>query len=296
MEYYDLNRIGKIETLYTIGDIHGMFDQLAFYSIRTSRIRKAAIVVCGDCGFGFSKPEYYAQAMENLNQKLAEYDIYVYMFRGNHDDRSYFDNKLVDLSNVKTIPDYSVISFNGRNMLCVGGAISIDRKWRIRNDYYRNQFRPAGEFQYKSYWEDENVIYDEEKLDAIRTNKINITDVATHSAPSCCYPLTKDGVSMWMEEDEDLEKDLDEERHTLDKLLDYVKRYFKGCRNWYYGHFHEISEQHRYNIGDINFRFQPMVESKYDRFSVDEVTFVRKESDGDLLKLASEPPLGNSVI
>ena len=52
------------------------------------------------------------------------------LMRGNHDNPDYFENRLIDYPRMKTIPDYCVIQFSGNNILCIGGAVSIDREYR----------------------------------------------------------------------------------------------------------------------------------------------------------------------
>ena len=76
------------------------------------------------------------------------------MVRGNHDDPAYFNGEKISHERFRTIPDYSVIHVCDHNIFCVGGAISIDRYNRQRDD---NRDRIS---QVASYWPDEVPMLD----------------------------------------------------------------------------------------------------------------------------------------
>ena len=40
-------------------------------------------------------------------------------------------NKLIDFPFMRTLPDYSIVRFKNRNILCIGGAVSMDRSERL---------------------------------------------------------------------------------------------------------------------------------------------------------------------
>ena len=129
-----------------------------------------------------------------------------------------------------TIPDYSVIEACGRNILCVGGAISIDRTDRL--DAMENN--PDKTY----YWPDEAVCYDAQKVQTITDSGVKIDTVVTHTAPSFCEFTTKKGLEDWIEVDPDLDVDSENERMQLDKLFAHLCRDEHPLRYWYYGHFH----------------------------------------------------------
>lgn len=59
------------------------------------------LIVAGDCGFGFDKP-------------------------------AYFNEERIGYKRWRTVQDYSVISACNHNILCIGGAISIDWERRMK--------------------------------------------------------------------------------------------------------------------------------------------------------------------
>ena len=95
-----------------------------------------------------------------------------------------------------TIPDYSIISVGEINILCIGGAISNDRKTRkffdqkkledlIENEKISEE--EANKKINRSYWVDEIPFYDEKILNEINEKNILITHVITHTSPDFCF-------------------------------------------------------------------------------------------------------------
>lgn len=88
-------------------------------------------IVAGDCGFGFCETNYYHYLYNSkINRSLGKKGNAVLFIRGNHDDPAIFDGNTFNKKRAICIPDYSVVKTALHNILCVGGAISIDRSWR----------------------------------------------------------------------------------------------------------------------------------------------------------------------
>lgn len=66
----------------------------------------------------------------SLNKTLKKNNVYYYWIAGNHDDREIFDNQLIDTKYIVAVPDYSIIQFKDKNILCISGGISVDRYYR----------------------------------------------------------------------------------------------------------------------------------------------------------------------
>lgn len=200
------------------------------------------IIVAGDCGFGFNKPQYYHDLFHKYNEIFAEVNTTVLFVRGNHDDPTYFDGSVINYSHIKAIPDYSVVLTKNLSTLCVGGAISVDRFWRKQKEVEINKYKTNT--QKKLYWYDEAVVYDEEKLMEILNNGIQINSVITHSAPSVAKQNEKDSAIGWFKYDNNLKKDLITERKNLDNLHDFLLKHEQKLLFWVYGHFHVFNETH----------------------------------------------------
>lgn len=234
-------RFENINSLAFCGDIHGEFETIVY---KLNQYTNTVLVVCGDIGMGFYKDEYYLTLFKKLNLKLSKQNNYLLMFRGNHDDPDFFNGSFKTYRHIFLLPDYNLISVNQTNVLCIGGATSIDRTYRIHNEQRGGK---------KTYWGDAELPYfDAEKLDEINQNFPDaIHIVATHTVPSFAYPTTKQNITSWLKSDERLNETIDQERATMDKIFAKLQESQTNLSDWYYGHFHEHKlEQHH----GINFR------------------------------------------
>lgn len=240
--------------IYFAGDLHGNFNSIG-YHIKQYDIRNSLIIFCGDIGIGFNSYEYYVQTFKHLKKILFHNNVSLIFVRGNHDDKSYFDKKIFNYKRIKTVTDYSVIQVyrsedEGRflepfNILCVGGAISIDRTDRLEVYEQRiNKYLPYMSLEkakskvHNVYWTDEPPCYNSSEFDNIKNKNININAVVSHTSPSFCQPFTKDKISYWLLRDKNLEKDVSDERHTMDKIYERLKKDGYTIDIWCYGHFH----------------------------------------------------------
>ena len=194
----------------------------------------SVFIIAGDCGIGFNKPKYYEDLFEKFNKILSYNNTYIIFVRGNHDDPAYFDGERINLSNIKAVPDYSVINANGKNILCVGGAISLDRTWRIKQEERINRFSLTK--KKTIYWKDEAPVYNQDALNEI-INSTKIDCVVSHSAPSFVNPESHNGIEEWSEGDSTLVSDIKEERRVLDKVFETLRDSDMRPKYWAYGHF-----------------------------------------------------------
>lgn len=239
----------RAKSVVVCGDIHGDFEVLVYAMCECYDMHDTLVIVAGDCGFGFKKSEYYEQEFRRIEKRLLKNNCWIAMVRGNHDDPSYFSEQKISHKRFRTVSDYSVIEACGHNILCVGGAISIDRIYRL-GEMENNPGKTL-------YWHDETVHYDAQKVQSITDSGIKIDAVVTHTAPSFCEFITKKGLEEWMEVDPDLEVDCDNERKQLDELYSHLRRDGHPLKYWYYGHFH-----HSWNseIDGVLFRMLNIIE------------------------------------
>lgn len=229
----------SIQDIYAVGDVHSAWN-IVIYHIKQYKIQNSVFIYCGDVGIGFNSLEYYMNTIiPELHKTLKKFnDIFLWV-RGNHENPKYYNEQLINTEYVKTIPDYSIIKGLGHNILCVGGAISIDRTSRIAYDnkeivrylqHHNCNYREAEQKARKTYWEDEAIVYQpkiEEPIDII----------CSHSAPSFCYPYDKGPIVQdFAEYDPKLIEDITKERQILDKVYEDYK---DTLTHWYYGHFHQ---------------------------------------------------------
>ena len=220
------------------GDIHGEFNQLVFKCCVQYGMTDTVIIVAGDCGFGFEQPGYYENVYNRNRARLSKSNNWILFVRGNHDNPAYFNDFPIKHSRWMTVPDYSVVRASGHEILCVGGAISVDRSYRMNHSSYHlpKQDEPLAR---NIYWANEYPVFDADKLDAI-SEDFAIDTIVTHTAPSFCELTSKGGLFAEMAiRDEDLTEDVKNERQVMDSILDYLAANRHPLRHWFYGHFHQ---------------------------------------------------------
>lgn len=235
------------------GDIHGDFNELVYKCCIQYGMTDMVIIVAGDCGFGFEQQGYY-ESVYNCNcKRLAKSNNTIVFVRGNHDNPAYFDDYPIKHHHWITIKDYSIVRACGHNILCVGGAISTDRSYRISDPLYHSQ-NQNDPLERDIYWAKEYPVFESEKLDAISEGYI-IDTIVTHTAPSFCELKSRKGIANMAIRDEDLMAHVKYERQVMDKILDYLKSKNHPLQNWFYGHFHQSWHKEiegvQYNMLDI---------------------------------------------
>jgi len=213
--------------LVFIGDIHGDFAKLQQL---IKPFTDTCFIVCGDCGFGFSDTKYakiQKMIKANFDAGLEKRNNYLLFFRGNHDDPSYFEAPIKDYINThrfRLIEDFTMVEVAGERVLCVGGAVSVDRRFRKVNS---------------SYWLDEEIsfkYYDSVFSFPSEDPEPIITILATHSAPRKyvnAYIKKEDWVKISFNLDKKLTLDCDREDKILERIYSNV-----DAPKWIHGHYH----------------------------------------------------------
>ena len=222
-----------------LGDIHGNFRIISQY-IDQYDIKDAHIIQVGDFGIGFCTLDKEKRMLEMLHHKLVKNNVFVWAIRGNHDFKPYFDNDPFGLTNIKLVKDYTILNLEGKNILCIGGAISVDRMWRKTNKQLQGIYEEYTEANgIDSWWPNELFVLDEKKL--VEMRDINI--VVTHTCPNYCPPDNTFGFGPFVEGiirdtgDVDLRTDLHFERNQVTNAFAILKMN-NNIDNHYYGHFH----------------------------------------------------------
>ena len=222
-----------------LGDIHGNFNLIHQY-VKMYEIKDAHIIQVGDFGVGFSTFEKEKRMLEMYHTLLVKNNVCVWAIRGNHDYKPYFDNDPFGFTNIKLIPDYTVLNLGGKNILCIGGAVSVDRMWRYTKKQRAGIFEDT-KVGVESWWPDEIFNLELDKIEKLKD--INI--VVTHTCPDYCPPDNTFGFGPFVEGiiketgDKDLKTDLIYERNQMTELFHLLRLNGNNVENHYYGHFHK---------------------------------------------------------
>lgn len=224
-----------------LGDLHGNFSLIHQY-VKNYDIKDAHIIQVGDFGVGFALLDKERRALGMFHDLFVKNNVIVWAIRGNHDFKPYFDNDPFGFSNIRLVPDYTVLELEGKKILCVGGAVSVDREWRYTGAQRRGEFDVVPG---QSWWRDEIFVLEKEKV--VDLKGINI--VVTHTCPSYCPPDNTFGFGSFVEGiirdtgDVGLKTDLNVERQAMNDLFHYLKINGNNIDNHYYGHYHKSEVQ-----------------------------------------------------
>lgn len=214
-----------------IGDLHGGYPEI-LYKIKKFGLTKTAFIQVGDWGLGFQHKELDIKALSQIDKFLREKENHLYILRGNHDNKWFWDHRdTFNLRNVKLVKDYEVLEIENQQVIFIGGGISIDRLSRTSG---------------KDYWPDEEIQFDEALLKSACAQGIDIA--ISHVAPKETWPYTFDPIVLnfivkEMAVGKDLATDLENERQIMSQIYSYLKA--AGCKQWYYGHYHESYMEER---------------------------------------------------
>ena len=218
------------KNILVFGDNHGKWDVFPNF-IRDYELDNCAVIVAGDFGIGFEPFKDEIRNTFHLSKRMAHSDSVLFAVRGNHDNPEYFTGQY-DTDNLKMVPDYTVLNMNGLNILCVGGAYSVDRT--DRDSFYKFHKTKSGIIAKNNYWPTEVFVYDHDKVMSMK----NINIVVTHTTPTFCPPYTKQNLDYWAAQDRNILKDCRIERAQLFQMYDNLFHNGNTIDSWFYGHFH----------------------------------------------------------
>jgi len=214
-----------------IGDLHGGYPEI-LYKVKKLGLEKTSFIQVGDWGLGFQHKDLDIKALSQIDKFLKAKENYLYILRGNHDNKWFWDHRdTFNFQCIKLVQDYEVLEIERQKVFFIGGGISIDRLSRTPG---------------KDYWTDEEIKFDEALLKSVCTLDINI--VISHVAPKETWPYTYNPIVLnfiakEMAAGKDLATDLKNERQIMSQIYSYLKA--AGCKQWYYGHYHESHMEER---------------------------------------------------
>lgn len=224
MKNIDLTSFSRV--VFT-GDIHGCFRPIVYSICQQHGFENTLVVVCGDIGMGFYRRGYYTGEFEWMQNRLEKSGNALVMFRGNHDNPEYFNNVEYfefqyggKYPNCFLVPDYTVLNTSKGGILCIGGAVSIDRSVRTED---------------VSWWRGEKFKLPSEELYS-ELSESDFSIVATHTCPQCCGPIFNNAMG-YENMDPDIMCELLYERLDLLEVFENLNK-SGSIGLWVYGHFH----------------------------------------------------------
>lgn len=217
--------------IYITGDTHRDFSRLNNKQFDEDDM----LIILGDAGIN-----YYLNETDNkIKEKLGKYNIKLFCIRGNHEERPENINTYKEVEMFGGIvfieEDYPYIMFakdgenyniDGKNVLVIGGAYSVDKNYRLMYGY--------------QWFKDEQLKEEEMKniFDKVKGKHFDI--ILTHTCP---YKYEPREVFLSGIDQSKVDKKME---HFLDKIeenIDYDK--------WYCGHYHTEKQ-----IDKLEFMFE----------------------------------------
>ena len=208
--------------VYITGDMHRDFRRLVYFCFENNTSKDDIMIILGDAGIN-----YYGIDDNRLKRQLSTLDITLFCIHGNHERRpenikSYkekeFKGGMVyfeeEYPNILFAKDGEVYDFDGKSVLVIGGAYSVDKDYRIANNL--------------GWWDDEQPSEDtKNKVLDMLDKGLGVDIVLTHTCPYKYLPY-----EVFLEGIDQSKVD-----QTTEKFLDVVEDKL-NYKKWYCGHFH----------------------------------------------------------
>lgn len=143
------------------GDTHGTYNILNFRLpellnvIKEENLKNLHLIISGDVGIYFFVDNNEEKNIDLLQNQLKENNIFLYFVEGNHDNIPYLqsleknkDGMGIVRDNIFYLNRSNIYNIDNTNILCYGGALSIDQSNRTLDiDYWREEIPNYVEFE-----------------------------------------------------------------------------------------------------------------------------------------------------
>lgn len=222
------NNLNKGESMiYTFGDTHGSHDIAKIFESGIEYKKDDYIIICGDFGVIWSDEKDAREIA--LESKLNALPCEVLFVDGNHENfnRIYAlpqiekFNSIVGQysSNIFHLKRGHIYNIDNMNFLTMGGALSIDKNWRVRDI---------------SWWKQEAITEAELNLALknIESFENNIDFVLSHTLPQRAVKEASKYMRTY-------HKEHDENPLKLEKIFELLQNKKHNVRAWICGHWHK---------------------------------------------------------
>ena len=218
---------------YITGDTHGNFNRIDYFCQRFETSKEDILCILGDAGINYylNKKDYM------LKQVLQDMPITFFCIHGNHEERPFNISTYItkkwnggivyyeeEFPNILFAKDGEIYNINGKSILVIGGAYSVDKEYRLLKGW--------------SWFKDEQpnkeiVKYIEKQITKQRYFDI----VLTHTCPIKTEPR-----HMFLPFIDQSKVDKTTEL-LLQRIADWIT-----FDNWYFGHFHGHWDNGKYHM------------------------------------------------
>ena len=171
---------------YITGDTHRSFDRIEDFCYGYGTTTEDVMIILGDVGINY----WLDLSDKELKGRLSGMDITFFCVHGNHEARPWeaaeYEEKIWNegivyveeqYPNILFAKDGEIYNFNGKKVMPIGGAYSIDKYYRIRNGLPWFETEQPDEVIKK---------YVEQKLDKVNWQ---LDIVLSHTVPIECEPV-----------------------------------------------------------------------------------------------------------
>lgn len=218
---------------YITGDTHGNFNRIDYFCQRFETSKEDILCILGDAGINYylNKKDYM------LKQVLQDMPITFFCIHGNHEERPFNISTYItkkwnggivyyeeEFPNILFAKDGEIYNINGKSILVIGGAYSVDKEYRLLKGW--------------SWFKDEQpnkeiVKYIEKQI----TKQRHFDIVLTHTCPIGTEPR-----HMFLPFIDQSKVDKTTEL-LLQRIADWIT-----FDNWYFGHFHGHWDNGKYHM------------------------------------------------
>ena len=218
---------------YITGDTHGNFNRINYFCEKFETSKEDILCILGDAGINYylNKKDYM------LKQVLQDMPITFFCIHGNHEERPFNISTYItkkwnggtvyyeeEFPNILFAKDGEIYNINGKSILVIGGAYSVDKEYRLLKGW--------------SWFKDEQpnkeiVKYIEKQI----TKQRHFDIVLTHTCPIKTEPR-----HMFLPFIDQSKVDKTTEL-LLQRIADWIT-----FDSWYFGHFHGHWDNGKYHM------------------------------------------------
>ena len=223
--------------LYFFGDTHGTLEIQKVFNVAFDFKAEDYVIVCGDFGVLWdykAQGQYLDKKEKRIYKQIEKLPCTLLFVDGNHENFDRLNTLPVVQKFGAEVGEYvkdkcyhlrrgEIYNIAGKNALVCGGALSIDKEYRLFNESYTRK---------RSWWAGEDIKewQIQKGCENIAKFNGNIDLVITHTCPQSFFSPMRNFI--------DIEHKIhDENSAKLEKLLNALIEK-KQSPQWFFGHWH----------------------------------------------------------